>query len=198
MLVSERMTRNLRSPSGIGSIEVKGEMGAAFPGKFGLKHDVPTARDVLQFYDKMMRSTESDRERKWFKHLVMHLVVLVGYDFIHEFGPDSVLTTFGWIAFSRMLLSLHVPMMGGFSFYVVEVEERSLLIMDPVGTSIHDDEMCVKHEVNAHLVLRGLQRILREHFADWYIPEDGWKVSFGYNMNEPCEMDDRWIYLGHY
>ncbi|KAI5000619.1 hypothetical protein ZWY2020_005208 [Hordeum vulgare] len=67
-----------------------------------------------------------------------------------------------------------------------------------VETSIHDDEMCVKHEGNAHIVLSGLRRILREHFADWYIAEDGWKVSFGYSMNEPCEMDDSWIYLGHY
>ncbi|KAE8795583.1 hypothetical protein D1007_29471 [Hordeum vulgare] len=107
------MARNLRLPSGVGSTKVKGEMGDAFPGKFGLRHVVPTARDVLHFYDKMMHCTESDRERKWFKHLVQYLVVLVGYDFIHEFGPDA-LTTFGWIAFSRMLVSKDGQMYGKF------------------------------------------------------------------------------------
>lgn len=61
--VSERLSRNLRLPEGILRIEVKGEMGEKFPGKFGLKHDIPTAQDVLRFYDKMVHSTRSDRDR---------------------------------------------------------------------------------------------------------------------------------------
>ena len=63
-------------------------------------------------------------------------------------------------------LFLPVEMMGGFSYYVVDVEERTLVVMDPTETSIHDDEMSVKHKVNANLVLRALRRCLSNHFAD--------------------------------
>lgn len=85
-------------------------------------------------------------------------------------------------------LFLPVEMMGGFAYYVVDIEERTLVVLDPTETSIHDDEMSVKHKVNANLVLRALRRCLSNHFADWYVPEDGWSVTYGYNMNEPCEM----------
>ena len=47
-------------------------------------------------------------------------------------------------------------MMDGYSFYVVYVEERNLLVMDPTETSVHNDEMKLKHEGNAYLVLEGL------------------------------------------
>lgn len=60
--------------------------------------------------------------------------------------------------------------------------------MDLVETSIHDDDMTVKHEVNINLVLRGLWRCIRSHFADLYCPEDGWSVMHAHSMNEPCEM----------
>lgn len=230
-------------------------MGEQFPGKVGLKHDIPTARNVLRFYDSMLHSTRSDRDKKWFKHLVTSLILLCGEDFIDQFGPDGELTTLGWTAVLRMLISkdarmygpwkirwrhlfdikfvehlmhnsqeldydflgsmmhedvlgykiqwtkklfLPVRMMGGFSFYVVDIEERNLLVMDPTETSIVDDEMRVKHEANAHLVLRGLRRCIRALFADWYIPPGAWSVTYAYIMNEPCEMEDSWVLLGHY
>ncbi|XBH72988.1 hypothetical protein VPH35_100170 [Triticum aestivum] len=47
--------------------------------------------------------------------------------------------------------------MDGFSFYVVEVEEKTLVVLDPAETSIHDDEMSIKHEDNATLVLKTLR-----------------------------------------
>ncbi|XP_044440578.1 uncharacterized protein [Triticum aestivum] len=105
--VSERMSRNLRLPIGIARPEVKGEMGSVFPGRAGLVHEIPTAQNVLQFYDKMVHSMRSDRD-KWALEMVqarMTLVLLNGDDFIHEFGPDGELTTIGWAAFSRMLTS---------------------------------------------------------------------------------------------
>ncbi|XP_044345902.1 uncharacterized protein [Triticum aestivum] len=77
----------------------------------------------------------------------------------------------------QILLFLPVEMMGGFSYYVVDIEERTLVVLDPTETSIHNDEMSVKHKVNANLVLRALRRCLSNHFADC----------------EGC-----WIYLGHY
>ncbi|KAM3244998.1 hypothetical protein ACQJBY_056374 [Aegilops geniculata] len=88
--------------------------------------------------------------------------------------------------------------MDGFSFYVVDVEDKTLVVMDLAETSIHDDEMSVKHEANATLVLKTLRTVLRTHFADWDVPELGWRIIYGYNMNEPCNIEDNWIYLGHY
>lgn len=44
--VSTRLSRNLRLPVGIVRIEVKGGMGEEFPGNMGLKHEIPTARNV--------------------------------------------------------------------------------------------------------------------------------------------------------
>ena len=39
-------------------------------------------------------------------------------------------------------------MMDGYSFYVVDVEEWNLLVMDPTETSVHNDKMKLKHEGN--------------------------------------------------
>ncbi|KAF7106126.1 hypothetical protein CFC21_106881 [Triticum aestivum] len=88
--------------------------------------------------------------------------------------------------------------MDGFSFYVVDVEEKTLVVMDPAETSIHDDEMSVKHEGNVTQVLKMPRTVLRNHFADWDVPELGWSIIYAYNMNEPCNIEDSWIYLGHY
>ncbi|XBJ05319.1 hypothetical protein VPH35_024133 [Triticum aestivum] len=88
--------------------------------------------------------------------------------------------------------------MDGFSFYVMDVEEKTIVVMDPAETSIHDDEMSVKHEGNTTLVLKALRKVLRNHFADWDVPELGWSIIYAYNMNEPCDIEDSWIYLGHY
>lgn len=51
--VLERMARNLRLPVGIVRIEVKDETGEMFPGRVGLRHEIRTAQNVLQFYEKM-------------------------------------------------------------------------------------------------------------------------------------------------
>ncbi|XP_044402037.1 uncharacterized protein [Triticum aestivum] len=217
------MSRNLRLPIWVARPEVKGEMGSLFPSRAGLRHDIPNAENLLQFYEKMVHSMRSDRDRKWFKHVFMTFVLLNGDDFIHEFGPDGEMTTIGWTAFSRRLTSkdarmygkwkirwrhlfdirfvehlmdnydaldygllasmmdedvlgyklqwtkklfLPVPLMDGFSFYVVEVEEKTLVVLDPAETSIHDDEMSIKHEDNATLVLKTLRTVLRNHFSD--------------------------------
>ena len=56
--------------------------------------------------------------------------------------------------FKNVQLFLPAPMMDGFSFYVVDVAKRTLLGINPAETSIHDDEMSVKHEGKANLVLR--------------------------------------------
>lgn len=69
--VSERMARNLRLPVGIVRIEVKDEMGEMFPGRVGLRHEIRIAQNVLQFYDKMVHSVRSDRD-KWALLFVLH------------------------------------------------------------------------------------------------------------------------------
>lgn len=50
---------------------------------------------------------------------------------------------------------LPVPMMDSWSLYVVDVEERTLLAMDPCETSEPEEEMRYKHEDNANFVLEG-------------------------------------------
>ena len=39
-------------------------------------------------------------------------------------------------------------MMDGYSFYVVDVEEWNLLVMDPTETSFHNDKLKLKNEGN--------------------------------------------------
>ena len=90
--------------------------------------------------------------------------------------------------FANVQLFLPVPLMDGFSFYVVDVEEKTLVVMDPAETSIHDDEMSVKHEGNVTQVLKMPRTVLRNHFADWDVLELGWSIIYAYNMNEPCDM----------
>lgn len=65
-VVSGRMNRNLRLHVGMVRTIVKMEMsdrGDKFPGKVGLKHDEPLARNVLDFWDKMCRSSTRNLSR---------------------------------------------------------------------------------------------------------------------------------------
>lgn len=94
---------------------MKGEIGDKFPKKVGLKHDEPNARNVLHFYDRMMRCTRSDLDRKWFKHVFMTLVLLCDDDFIAEFGPD------GGINQSRLDSNfIHVDIQGCEDVWIME------------------------------------------------------------------------------
>lgn len=54
-------------------------------------------------------------------------------------------------------LMLPVPMMDGWSLYVVDVEEMTLLVRDPCEASEPIEEMWYKHEDSANLILDGLQ-----------------------------------------
>lgn len=65
-VVSGRMYRNLRLHVGMARTAVKVEMhdkGDKFPGKAGLKHEEPLARNVIEFWDKMCRSSSRNRSR---------------------------------------------------------------------------------------------------------------------------------------
>lgn len=55
--VSGRMMSNLRLQIGMVRTVVKNKMGDKFPGKAGLKHEEPTAKDVLYFCDRMLTCT---------------------------------------------------------------------------------------------------------------------------------------------
>lgn len=110
--VSDRMGSNLRLQIGMVRTIVKGEIGDKFPRKFGLKHDEPTATDVLAFYDRMLTCTSRELAKKWFKHLVPYLVVLCGEDFVREFGPNGRLTVIGWICLGRMIVYMEDQMYG--------------------------------------------------------------------------------------
>ena len=44
-------------------VEVKGETGDKFPKKVGRKHNEPSVRNVLHFYNKMLGCTRSDLDK---------------------------------------------------------------------------------------------------------------------------------------
>lgn len=85
-------------------------------------------------------------------------------------------------------LMLPIPMMESWSLYVVDVEEQTLLVMDPCETSEPIEEMQYKHEDNAHFILAGLRRCIHENFPGWYVPAQGWRINYNVRMHESCEM----------
>lgn len=89
---------------------------------------------------------------------------------------------------SDMQLMLPVPMMDSYSLYVVDVEERTLLVMDPCETSEPMSEVQYKHEDNANFILARLRRCIHENIPGWYIPAQGWTINYNVNMHESCEM----------
>lgn len=227
------MMSNLRLEIGMVRTVVKNEMEDKFPGKAGLKHGEPTAKDVMYFFDRMLTCTRRELDKKWFKHLVPYLVVLCGDDFARDFGPNGRLTLTRWVCLGRMItykegrmygswqmrwrhifdvrfvlalmynsyslnfdymntmmsfevlgyrlewtkkLMLPVPYMNSWSLYVVDVEEKTLLVMDPCETFKDEDDMKLKHKDNANIILEGLRRCFHANIAGWYVRSQGWKV----------------------
>lgn len=72
---------------------------------------------------------------------------------------------------------LPVPMMGCWSPYVVDIEDQTLFVMDPCETLVYDNEMRIKHEDNAELVLDGLHKCIQANIAGWYVLSTGWKIT---------------------
>jgi hypothetical protein len=56
-----------------------------------------------------------------------------------------------------------------FSLYVVDFEDKHLLVMDPTETSETMHEMQCKHEAVAKKVLRNLRKCINELIYDWKI-----------------------------
>ncbi|XBI66629.1 hypothetical protein VPH35_046162 [Triticum aestivum] len=95
-------------------------------------------------------------------------------------------------------LMLPVPMMDSYSLYVVDVEERTLLVMDPCETSEPMSEVQYKHEDNANFILARLRRCIHENIPGWYIPAQGWTINYNVNMHESCEIEDSWLHIVNY
>ncbi|XP_037475770.1 uncharacterized protein LOC119353275 [Triticum dicoccoides] len=95
-------------------------------------------------------------------------------------------------------LMLPVPMMESWSLYVVDVKERTLLVMDPCETSEPIEEMQYKHEDNANFILAGLRRCIHENITGWYVPAQGWTINYNVGMHESCEIEDSWLHIINY
>lgn len=63
-----------------------------------------------------------------------------------------------------------------------------MLVMDPCETTVDDDEMRIKHDNNAELVLNGLRKWIHANIAGWYVPATGWKITYNYGMHDRCKM----------
>lgn len=85
-------------------------------------------------------------------------------------------------------LMLPVPMMESWSLYVVDAEERKLLVMDPCLTSGPIGQMQDKHEDNANFILAGLRRCIHENIAGWYVPAQGWRIEYNVGMHDSSTM----------
>ncbi|XBH69524.1 hypothetical protein VPH35_097374 [Triticum aestivum] len=92
-------------------------------------------------------------------------------------------------------LMLPVPFMESWSLYVVDVEERTLLVMDPCETSEPINEMRYKHEDNANFILAGLRRCIHENIAGWYVPAQGRTINYNVGMHASCELEYTGLYL---
>lgn len=71
---------------------------------------------------------------------------------------------------------------------VVDIEERMLMVMDPCEKNVEDDEMCIKHEDNAKLVIKDLRISIHANIAGWHVPATGWKITYNYWMHPSCKM----------
>lgn len=95
-------------------------------------------------------------------------------------------------------LMLPVPMDNSWSLYVVDVEEKTLLVMDPCETSNPQEVMKHKHEDNANIILEGLRRCIHANIAGWYVPSQGWRVLYNVGMHPSCEIDDSYLHVMNY
>lgn len=91
-----------------------------------------------------------------------------------------------------------VPMMDSWSLYVVDVEERTLLGMDPCETSEPPEEMQYKHEDNANIILEGLRRCIHANIPGWHVPSHGWSVIYNVGMHPSCEIEDSYLHVMNY
>ncbi|XBI20955.1 hypothetical protein VPH35_062146 [Triticum aestivum] len=92
-------------------------------------------------------------------------------------------------------LMLPIPMMESWSLYVVDAEERKLLVMDPCLTSEPIGQMQDKHEDNANFILAGLRRCIHENIAGWYVPAQGWRIEYNVGMHDSSTMNYTGLYL---
>ncbi|XBH73573.1 hypothetical protein VPH35_100659 [Triticum aestivum] len=112
-----------------------------------------------------------DREIRWRHIFDLHFVLALmyrSYDLDFEFMNTMMsYEALGYRLQWTKKLMLPVPFMESWSLYVVDVEERTLLVMDPCETSEPINEMRYKHEDNANFILAGLRRCIHENIAGW-------------------------------
>uniref|UniRef100_A0A3B6RQ32 Ubiquitin-like protease family profile domain-containing protein n=1 Tax=Triticum aestivum TaxID=4565 RepID=A0A3B6RQ32_WHEAT len=93
---------------------------------------------------------------------------------------------------------LPVPYHNSWSLYVVDVDEKTLLVKDPCETSNGEDAMKLKHEDNANHIIEGLRRCIHENIAGWYVPAQGWRVNYNVGMHPNSEIHDSHLHVVNY
>jgi hypothetical protein len=83
-------------------------------------------------------------------------------------------------------LMLPVQLDESWSLYVVDVEKRHMLIMDPTDASRTCADMETKHGANAVKLRQGLRRAIHECFTGWHVSAMGWTTEYMVGMHPVC------------
>jgi hypothetical protein len=75
----------------------------------------------------------------------------------------------------------------GWALYVVDVEEKQLMVMDPVETSELPEEMMVKHEGAARRIVANLCKAIQVCIPGWEVSASGWNFSYNWLMHPSCD-----------
>jgi hypothetical protein len=75
----------------------------------------------------------------------------------------------------------------GWALYVVDVEAKKVLVMDPAETSELPEEMMVKHEAAAKKIVANLCKAIEVCIPGWEVSESGWNYFYNWSMHPSCE-----------
>ena len=78
--------------------------------------------------------------------------------------------------------------MESWSMYVVDIDMKTLLVMDPTETSEPSIEMVLKHHEQAHQMLLALERTIYECLPGFSVPSKPWEINFNVGMHPSCTM----------
>jgi hypothetical protein len=85
-----------------------------------------------------------------------------------------------------MQLMLPVYLEESWSLYVVDVDKKHMIIMDPTDASTTHADMQDKHEANALKIRRGLRRAIHECFTGWHVSARGWTTEYSVGLHPSC------------
>jgi hypothetical protein len=85
-----------------------------------------------------------------------------------------------------MQLMLPVFLEESWSLYVVDVEKKHMLVMDPTDASRTHADMENKHGASAAKIRRGLRHTIHECFTGWHVSAMGWTTEYNVGTHPSC------------